>query len=164
MISLTQIWSSIHDIPEYKKPYHVLKTVLAVLYLQFYPKIVIIGIAGSVGKTTTKEAIAHVLKQQYKIKYSRANIDPVFNIPSTILSLRPGDQILLLDMGIEHKGDMAYYLSLVRPKIALLTRLTIEHSQFLGSLEEIISHESELVKALPKDGTAILNVDDEEIK
>lgn len=158
---MLEIWHRIHDLPRYKKLYHVAKTMLALQYLKFYPQVEIIAIAGSVGKTTTKEAVVSVLKQKYKVKYSKANIDPVFNIPSTILKLRKGDQKLVLEVGIEYPGDMAYYMGLIKPRIGIMTRITLEHSEFLGTMQQIANHEAELLQALPKSGLAIINGDDE---
>lgn len=157
-------WKILHERPFLKRVYHTLKMELAMLYLSFYPRIDIIAIAGSVGKTTTKEALASVLKQQYRIKYSLANLDPIFNIPRTILSLRPGDQKLILEIGIEYKGDMDYFLSLIKPRVGILTRITLEHPQFLGTMEEIANDERKLVTVLPHNGAAVLNWDDQEIR
>ena len=104
----------------WKRPYHIIKAKVARIYGQFWDKDVI-GITGSVGKTTTKEAIAKVLSYKFKVISSKENLDPVFNIPKTLLRIRPSTQKIVLEYGVEHPGDMDYYLWLAKPKIAVLT-------------------------------------------
>lgn len=157
---LLQLWTILRDRPAYIRPYHILKTLLAVAYLKCFPGIEIIAVAGSVGKTTTKEAIASILQQQFKVKYSFANLDPIFNIPRTILSLRPGDQKLILEFSIDHPGDMDTYLRIVSPNVAVLTRISIEHSEFLGNLATIAQEEGKVITTLRHGAVAVLNDED----
>ena len=119
-----------------------------------------IGVTGSVGKTTTVAACKAVLSQKYKTISTKPNLDPILNIPSTLLKLNPSVKKVLLEMGIEYKGEMDFYLSLVRPKTAVLTRIAYAHSETLGSINEILQEKGKLVESLDKDGVAILNWDD----
>ncbi len=156
-ISKHPIWKNISP---FKKPAHLTRFFLARKIAGLYPRSKFIGITGSVGKTTTKEACLSVLSQKYKTIASVANIDPVLNIPVTLLKMRPGVKKVILEMGIEYPGEMDFYLSLVKPATGIVTRISYAHSQFLGSLEEIVKEKGELIRNLPKEGFAILNYDD----
>lgn len=150
-------WSKISP---YKKPAHLARFFLAETVAGFYPRKVFVGITGSVGKTTTKEACLAVLSQNYKTIATKENIDPIFNIPQTLLKLRPKVQKVILEMGIEYPGEMDFYLSLVKPATAIVTRISFAHSEFLGDIEQITHEKGLLVKQLPNTGFAILNFDD----
>jgi len=147
-----------------KKIWHKIERIAAKTYLRFYPKIIIIGITGSVGKTTTKEAIAQVLSEKFRVVKTQANIDPVFNIPRTILKLRPGDEKLVLEMGVEYPGEMDSYLSLVRPHIGVVTKIAWTHTEFFGDIKGVAEEKGKLLEALPASGWQVLNWDDEEVR
>lgn len=153
-------WQVLRPISAWKKPYHLARQNLAILWLKFFPNVEIIAITGSVGKTTTKEAIAQVLGQKFPVKKTAANLDPLFNIPQTILKLRPGDQKLILEMGIEYPGEMDFYLSLVRPKIGILTQIAWTHTEFLEDINGVAQEKGKLLEILPENGWAVLNWDD----
>ena len=147
-------------IPAYKRPLHLLRIYLAKQYARLYPQDKFVGVSGSVGKTTCIQACDAVLSQKYKVITTIPNLDPVLNIPKTILKLNPTIDKVLLEMGIEYKGEMDFYLSIVHPKTAIITKIAFAHSQFLGDLEEITSEKGKLIAQLPEDGVAILNWDD----
>ncbi|MDO8638893.1 MAG: UDP-N-acetylmuramoyl-tripeptide--D-alanyl-D-alanine ligase [Candidatus Daviesbacteria bacterium] len=149
-----------NKISPYKKPAHLVKFFLAKTVAGFYPRKAFIGITGSVGKTTTKEACIAVLSQKFTTIGSKANIDPIFNISSTLLKLRPNVQKVVLEMGIEYPEEMDFYLSLVKPATAIVTRISFAHSEFLGDIDQIVGEKGTLVKQLPNTGFAILNFDD----
>lgn len=151
------IWNNISPL---KKPGHLIRFFLVRKLVKFYPRSAFIGITGSVGKTTTKELCLGVLSRKFKTIASRENIDPIFNIPETILKLRPEIKKVILEMGIEHPGEMDFYLSLVKPATGIITRVSFAHSEFLGGVDEILEEKGKLIKQLPKDGFAILNWDD----
>lgn len=149
-----------NNIKSYKKPAHLVRIFLAKQLAKTYHRSSFIGITGSVGKTTTKEACLSVLSQKFKTIASRENIDPIFNIPATLMSLRPSVKKVILEMGIEYPGEMEFYLTLARPATAIVTRISYAHSEFLGDIEKIVEEKGLLVSQLPKDGFAILNGDD----
>ncbi len=151
------IWNHVST---YKKPAHYVRFFLARKLAKLYPATNFIGITGSVGKTTTKELCLKVLSEKYVTLATKENIDPIFNIPSTLLKIRPKVQKVIFEMGIEYPGEMDFYLSLMRPSTAIVTRIFYTHSQFLGDVEQVAKEKSILVKHLPKDGFAILNYDD----
>lgn len=156
-ISRHPVWNNVSF---YKKPAHLARVFLAKKFARFYPDNMFIGITGSVGKTTTKEACMAVLSQKFKTLATRENIDPIFNIPITLLKIRPNIKKVILEMGIEYPGEMEFYLSLVHPATAIVTRIYYAHSQFLGDVEQILNEKGALVRQLPNSGHAILNWDD----
>lgn len=148
------------NIPAFKKPFHLLRIYLARQYAKLYPKEKFIGVTGSVGKTTCVQASLAVLSQKYKTLTTKPNLDPILNIPETLLRINPTVDKVILEMGIEYKGEMDFYLSLIRPKTAIVTKIAYAHSEYLGSLEEILLEKGKLIAQLPQDGIAILNWDD----
>lgn len=124
----------------------------------------VIGITGSVGKTTTKEMIASVLSQKGKTLATFANIDPVYNIPTTILRATPQTRFLVLEMGVEYPEEMDFYLWLAQPDIGILTNIYWTHTEFLGDIEGVAKEKGKLIQVIPKNGWAILNADDERVR
>lgn len=147
-------------IPGLKKPFHILRIYLARQYAKLYPREMFVGVTGSVGKTTCVKACSAVLSQKYKTLATRQNLDPILNIPATILKITPKFKKVILEMGIEYRGEMDFYLSLVKPKTAIVTKIAYAHSEYLGDLEEILREKGKLVESIGADGTAILNWDD----
>lgn len=150
-------WNKISSL---KKPAHLARFFLAKNIASFFPRSNFIGITGSVGKTTTKEACLAVLSQKFNTIASFENIDPIFNIPSALMKIRPNTKKIILEMGIEYPGEMDFYLSLVKPATGIITRISYSHSEFLGNIEQIVKEKGLLVSQLPKEGFAILNWDD----
>ncbi len=148
------------EVKSWKKPLHFTQTNLAKTYLKLIPKIQVIAIAGSVGKTLTQNAISSVLSQKYSAVVGEENLDPTFRIPQTILKAKPWDKYLILEYGVEHPHDMDHYLKIAKPKIGVMTVLSAEHTKYFGDMDGVIKEESKLVYALPKSGYAILNADD----
>ncbi|MBI2196539.1 UDP-N-acetylmuramoyl-tripeptide--D-alanyl-D-alanine ligase [Candidatus Daviesbacteria bacterium] len=158
------IWSQVTPyktkISPFKKPFHLLRIYLAKQYAKLYPAEAFIGVTGSVGKTTTVAACSAVLSQKYKTLSTKPNLDPVLNIPSTLLKINPRVKKIILEMGIEYKGEMDFYLSLIKPKTVILTRIAYAHNETLGSINEVLQEKRKLVESLDTDGVAILNWDD----
>src|SRR5690606_38880610 len=129
-----------------------------------HSKVEVIAIAGSVGKTTTKDLIASVLESGFSVVKSRANFDPIFNLPQTTLTIRD-HQKFVAELGIDAPGQMAKYLTLVKPLVAVMTELSLEHSDadHLQSYEVAVAEEWRLIESLPADGLAVLNGDNSDI-
>lgn len=136
-----------------KKPLHVLKIYLARQFSKLFSPDKFVAISGSVGKTTCVSAAVVVLSQKFKTISTQLNLDPVLNVPSTILKLNPSYKKVVLEMGVEYRGEMDFYLSLVRPKTAIITKISY-------ASDEIIEEKVKLIESLPEDGVAILNWDD----
>jgi UDP-N-acetylmuramoyl-tripeptide--D-alanyl-D-alanine ligase len=150
------------DIQGWKKPLHVLRARLAKQYLNLLPSVQVIGITGSVGKTLTQNAVFKVLSQKYKCVAGEENLDPTFRIPRTVLKLKPWHKFLILEYGVEHPGDMDYYLSIVKPNLAAVTNIAETHTKYFKDTAGVFHEKSKLVKSLPASGYAILNADDPE--
>jgi len=117
----------------------------------------IIGITGSTGKTTTKEMLASILKLDGETVYSFANIDPVYNIPTTIFRCKPFTKYLILEMGVEYLNEMDFYLWLAKPNIGIVTNIYATHTSSFGDENGVLKEKSKLAKGLSEDGFAVLN-------
>lgn len=150
----------------WKQPYHRTRRLIAKIWLQLFPQLTIIGITGSHGKTNTTRAIAQVLSEKYRTLQTDLNLDTVYNLPITLLKLRPWQQKLVLEFGVDHKGEMDFHLSLVKPSIAVITGINPTHSdpELLGSLAKVIEEKSKLLEALEENEMAIMNWDDGEVR
>lgn len=143
--------------------FHPIKRRLSRLYvrfLQYFFGLIVIGITGSSGKTTTKEMLAGILKLEGKTVWSKDNIDPVFNIPTTILKCTPFTKYLILEMGVEYPNEMDFYLWLVKPKIGVITNIFATHTLFFGDEEGVLKEKSKLVRNTE---IAILNANDKHL-
>lgn len=145
---------------------HWVRRFLAKFWLRFFPRLTIVGITGSYGKTNTTRAITTVLAEKFKSLQTDLNLDTIYNLPITILKLRPWYQKLILEYGVDHKNEMDFYLDLAKPSIAVVTGINPTHSdsELLGSLEGVIKEKSKLLAVLPKNGWAILNWDDPHVR
>ena len=120
----------------------------------------VIGITGSVGKSTTKELVAQVLAQRYCTLKNAGNLNNEIGLPLTLLRLTPGHQRAVLEMGFYVPGEIALLCHLAQPSVGVLTNIGTVHAERAGSQEMIARGKAELVQALPPDGVAILNYDD----
>lgn len=153
-----------HTRPWYKRGFHWARQELAKQWITLFPQTAVIAVTGSVGKTTAKEAIGMVLSQKYQVVKSEANLDPVFNIPITLLKVRPSTQQVILEMGIVYPGEMTFYMSLVRPKIGVVTKIDWTHTEFLKDADTVQKEKGQLISSLPKWGHAVLNWDDSRVR
>jgi len=128
--------------------------------LEWQPKGRVIGITGSVGKTTTKESTASVLAQHFAVLKSAGNYNNEIGLPLTLLQLRRQHERVVLEMGMYALGEIALLAEIARPHIGLVTNVGPVHLERVGSIERIAQAKAELVEALPADGVALLNGDD----
>lgn len=147
----------------FKKYFHLLRRKLAKIWLDVNLQLTVVGVTGSYGKTSTVRAIAEVLSAKYSVNKTDLNLDTIYNLPITILKTRLWNEVLVLEYGVDHIGEMDFHLSLVKPKIAILTGITLVHTDeaHLKSLENAIAEKRKLVEAIPEDGLAVFNYDDE---
>jgi UDP-N-acetylmuramoyl-tripeptide--D-alanyl-D-alanine ligase len=120
----------------------------------------IIGITGSVGKTTTKELVAAALGARFNVFRSIGNLNSEVGLPITLMDLDTPHQAAVLEMGMRAPGEIEYLVSIARPDIGIVTNVGPTHLELLGTIENIARAKSELVRGLPVDGAAILNADD----
>ena len=120
----------------------------------------VIGITGSVGKSTTKEMIAEVISRKYPTLKNEGNFNNEIGLPLTMLGLTKGHRRAVLEMGFYVPGEIKFLCEISKPRIGVVTNIGTVHAERAGSQEEIARGKAELVRALPKDGFAILNYDD----
>lgn len=129
-------------------------------------KVRVVGITGSVGKTTTKEVLARVLQRRYRVLYSTGSYNNEIGLPLTLLQLTSEHEVVVLEMGMYVRGDLRGLAAIARPQIGILTLVEPVHAERAGSLEEIALGKRELIEALPPapEGVAILNYDDPRVR
>lgn len=172
-----------------KKPLFWLLKILAKATIRKYqPQIV--AITGSVGKTSAKEALACVLGSKFSLRWGKKNYNNEIGVPLTILgeeaaagknifvwakifvlalkNLLVKDKnypaILILEMGADRPGNIDYLVSIAQPNIAVITAIGLSHSEFFGSLENILAEKSRILSKLQKSDWAVLNQDDEQLQ
>jgi len=139
-----------------------LHAVAAAWRARFAP--LVVGITGSVAKTSTKDATAAVLGAAMPTLKSEGNQNNEVGLPLTLLALRPQHRAAVLEMGMYVGGEIATLAALGRPSIGVVTAVAPVHLERAGSLEAIADAKAELVEALPSGGTAILNADDARVR
>lgn len=121
----------------------------------------VIGVTGSVGKTTTKEMIATVLSQRYRVLKSERSINTATGLPLALLHLTSAHERAVLELGGGYElGEIARLARIARPQVGVVTNVGPTHLERMGTIERIALNKAELVEALPEDGVAILNADD----
>ncbi len=121
----------------------------------------VVGVTGSTGKTTTKDAIAHVLSSRFKVLKSVGNLNNHFGLPLQLLCLEREHEIAVIEMGMSHAGEIRALAGLAQPDIGVVTNVAPVHLEFFDSLAGIARAKYELIASLPPGGTAVLNADDE---
>jgi UDP-N-acetylmuramoyl-tripeptide--D-alanyl-D-alanine ligase len=121
----------------------------------------LIGVTGSTGKTTTKDAIAHVLSSRWRVLKSEGNFNNHFGLPLMLLKLEPEQEAAVIEMGMSHRGEIAALAKIAQPEIGVVTNVAPVHLEFFSSVAEIARAKYELIESLPAGGIAILNADDE---
>jgi UDP-N-acetylmuramoyl-tripeptide--D-alanyl-D-alanine ligase len=121
----------------------------------------LIAITGSAGKTTTKEAIAHLLATKHRILKSEGNFNNHFGLPLMLLKLEPEHDLAVIEMGMSHAGEIAALAAIALPETGVVTCVAPVHLEFFDSIAEIARAKYELIQSLSPGGTAVLNADDE---
>jgi UDP-N-acetylmuramoyl-tripeptide--D-alanyl-D-alanine ligase len=124
----------------------------------------VIGITGSVGKTSTKEAAAAVLRQHFKTLYSGKSYNNEIGVPLTLLRLEPEHEVAVVEMGTYGLGEIALLCQWAEPNIGIVTNVGVSHLERMGSPDVVAVAKRELIESLPSDGVAILNNDDPRVR
>ncbi|MDH4330132.1 MAG: UDP-N-acetylmuramoyl-tripeptide--D-alanyl-D-alanine ligase [Candidatus Moranbacteria bacterium] len=164
----------------------ILRFMAQVVIKKYKPKI--IGITGSVGKTSAKEAVSLVLSDKFNIRSGQKNYNNEIGIPLTIIGAKSGEgsilgwirvffkwmlvvifpvrypEIVVLELGIDRPGDMDYLLGFIPVNVAILTDISGSHLEYFGNINRIAKEKYKIVEAVAKEGVAIINIDNEKIK
>jgi UDP-N-acetylmuramoyl-tripeptide--D-alanyl-D-alanine ligase len=120
------------------------------------PSPTVVGITGTVGKTTTKDALATILRHGGKrVSATEGNLNNELGLPLTVLSADPRTEVLVLEMGATHSGDIEHLCSIAPPEMGILTAISPVHLDSFGSLEGLAAAKGELALALPESGTLV---------
>lgn len=123
----------------------------------------VVGITGSVGKTSTKEMIASVLSEKFRVLKTPGNFNNELGVPLTIFRLREEDEVAVLEMGINHFGEMHRLSKVVRPDICVITNIGQCHLEYLGDRDGVLRAKSEIFDFISPEGKIILNGDDDKL-
>lgn len=153
---------------EVKGPYILVKSTEKALkeIAAFYREsldIKVVGITGSVGKTSTKEMISSVLETKYKVLKTAGNFNNEIGLPLTIFRLQKDDEIAVLEMGISDFGEMNRLAQIAKPDICVITNIGLCHLENLGTRDGILKAKTEVFNYLKENGTVVLNGDDDKL-
>ncbi|MBR2852773.1 MAG: UDP-N-acetylmuramoyl-tripeptide--D-alanyl-D-alanine ligase, partial [Clostridia bacterium] len=124
----------------------------------------VVGITGSVGKTSTKEMIASVLSQRFRVLKTEGNFNNNIGLPLTIFRMTEEDEIAVLEMGISHFGEMTWLAETAEPDIMAITNIGECHTEFLGDRDGVFKAKTECFDYVRLDGTVILNGEDDKLR
>jgi len=120
----------------------------------------VVGVTGSVGKTSVKDLIAAAVGPARRVHANPASFNNELGLPLTLVNAPDDTEVAVLEMGARGPGHVAHLCSIARPTIGVVTRVAGAHTELFGSLENVAKAKAELVDALPADGYAVLNADD----
>jgi UDP-N-acetylmuramoyl-tripeptide--D-alanyl-D-alanine ligase len=124
----------------------------------------VVGVTGSVGKTTTKELIADLLAQDSTVLRTPANLNTEIGVPLSLMQLSSGQRFAVVEMAMYDVGDIRRLTRIAAPEVGVVTNVQPSHLQRLGSIERIAQAKAEIVQELPPAGLALLNADDEHVR
>jgi UDP-N-acetylmuramoyl-tripeptide--D-alanyl-D-alanine ligase len=124
----------------------------------------IVGVTGSVGKTTTKDMTAHLLATRGPVLKTEGNLNNRYGLPLTLLRLRPEHTAVILEMGMSAPGEIRALSTLAAPDVATITRVAPVHLEFFPSVDAIAEAKAEILHGLRRGGTAVLNGDDPRVR
>lgn len=121
----------------------------------------VIGVTGSVGKTTVKEMLGYIFAEMGKGVVTKGNLNNEIGVPLTLLRLMSSDQYAIVEMGMNHAGEIARLTNIAKPTIALINNAAAAHLEGLGTIERVAKAKGEIFQGLSDDGIAIVNADDD---
>ncbi|MBN2133326.1 MAG: UDP-N-acetylmuramoyl-tripeptide--D-alanyl-D-alanine ligase [Sedimentisphaerales bacterium] len=119
----------------------------------------VVAITGSVGKTTTRQIVFHVLSQKFRARQARKNFNNTIGLPLTLLDAEPEDEIIVAELGANRPGEIAYLTRIARPEVAVVTNVYPAHLEGFGTLETIVREKVSIAEGLSDEGLLIVNAD-----
>ena len=119
----------------------------------------VVGITGSVGKTSTKDLLAAALRRGFRVHASPKSFNNELGVPLTVLDTPDDAEAVVVEMGARGRGHIAALCAVARPLVGVVTTVGLSHSEFFGTIDDVAVAKGELVEALPAHGTAVLNAD-----
>lgn len=155
-------------LPDLKGPYLLVNSVLKAAqdiagYYRRTLGVQVVGITGSVGKTSTKEFIAAVLAKRYRVHKTKGNYNNQWGVPFTIFAMDERTEVAVIEMGISDMGEMDELARITRPNIAVITNIGESHLEYFGTREGILQAKSEIFNYMDSNGKIILNGDDDKL-
>lgn len=117
----------------------------------------VVGITGSNGKTSTKDFTRAVLNQKFKVRSTKGNLNNHIGLPLSVLSLEEDDEVCVLEMGMNHPGEIAPLCKIAKPRIGVITNIGTAHIEYMGSQEAIAEEKGALARSLPNDGVLVVS-------
>lgn len=136
---------------------------IAGFYRASLPQLQVVGLTGSVGKTTTKEMTYAVLAQKYKAIKTEGNLNNEIGMPKTLFRLQNDTQAAVIEMGMSDFGEIARMTVAARPDVGVITNIGVSHIAYLGSRDGILKAKTELLLGMPKGAPLLLNGDDDKL-
>ncbi|HJY85735.1 MAG TPA: UDP-N-acetylmuramoyl-tripeptide--D-alanyl-D-alanine ligase [Candidatus Acidoferrales bacterium] len=125
----------------------------------------LVGVTGSVGKTTTKEILAALLAARFRVLKSEGNLNNEYGLPLTLLGLDEAHEAAVVELGMSHRGELARLAQISEPDVGVVVRVAPVHLEFFSSLEEVALAKRELIEGLAgAESVAVLNADDERVR
>jgi len=119
----------------------------------------VVGVTGSVGKTSTKDLLAAALARRWRVSASPSSFNNELGVPLTVLEAPDDAEVVVVEMGARGQGHIAALCAVARPTVGVITTVGLSHAEFFGTLDDVVRAKGELVESLPSDGTAVLNAD-----
>ena len=124
----------------------------------------VVGVTGSNGKTTTKDLVAAALHTRYRVSKTEGNLNNELGMPLSLLRAEDASEIIVLEMGMNHRGEIQRLAEIARPTVAVVTNVNPAHLENFTSVDEIALAKRELIESLSEEGTAVLSSDDQRVR